>query len=36
VESVEKLASEQGHVMKDMTLEQLDELWEVVKAYPTH
>jgi tetrapyrrole methylase family protein/MazG family protein len=36
VESVEKLASEQGRVMKDMTLEQLDELWEVVKAYPTH
>ena len=36
VESVEKLASEQGRVMKDMTLEQLDELWEVVKAHPTH
>jgi tetrapyrrole methylase family protein/MazG family protein len=36
VESVEKLASEQGLVMKDMSLTQLDELWEVVKTHPTH
>jgi tetrapyrrole methylase family protein/MazG family protein len=36
VESVEKLASEQGLVMKEMSLQQLDELWEVVKQHPTH
>ena len=36
VESVEKLAAEQGLVMKDMSLEQLDGLWEVVKQHPTH
>lgn len=36
VESVEKLAADKGLAMKEMTLEQLDELWEVVKAYPTH
>jgi tetrapyrrole methylase family protein/MazG family protein len=36
VESVEKLATEQGLVMKDMSLEQLDGLWEVVKQHPTH
>lgn len=36
VESVEKLAANKGLTMKEMTLEQLDELWEVVKAHPTH
>ena len=36
VESVEKLATEQGLVMKDMSLQQLDGLWEVVKQHPTH
>ena len=36
VEAVENLASERGLVMSDMSLEQLDELWEVVKQYPTH
>ena len=36
VESVEKMASDQGLVMKEMSLEQLDELWEVVKKHPTH
>ncbi len=36
VESVEKLATEQGLTMKEMTLEQLDTLWEVVKQHPTH
>ncbi len=36
VESVEKLAADKGLVMQEMTLEQLDELWEVVKTYPTH
>jgi uncharacterized protein YabN with tetrapyrrole methylase and pyrophosphatase domain len=36
VESVEKLAADKGLTMKEMTLEQVDELWEVVKAHPTH
>jgi tetrapyrrole methylase family protein / MazG family protein len=36
VESVERLASEKGLLMKEMSLEQLDELWEVVKQHPTH
>lgn len=36
VEAVESLASERGLVMKDMSLQQLDELWEVVKQRPTH
>lgn len=36
VESVEKLAADKGLTMKEMTLEQLDELWEVVKTHPTH
>ena len=36
VEAVESLAGERGLVMKDMSLQQLDELWEVVKNDPTH
>ena len=36
VTSVENLATERGLSMAEMTLEQLDELWEVVKQYPTH
>lgn len=36
VESVEGLATQQGKKMKEMTLSELDELWEVVKQYPTH
>ena len=36
VEAVENLATERGLSMSEMTLEQLDELWEVVKQYPTH
>lgn len=36
VESVEILATQQGKKMKEMTLLELDELWEVVKQYPTH
>lgn len=36
VESVEVLATHQGKKMKEMTLSELDELWEVVKQYPTH
>ena len=36
VEAVESLASARGLVMKDMSLQQLDELWEVVKQHPTH
>jgi tetrapyrrole methylase family protein/MazG family protein len=36
VESVEVLATQQGKKMKEMTLLELDELWEVVKQYPTH
>ena len=36
VEAVENLATERGLSMAEMTLEQLDELWEVVKQYPTH
>ena len=36
VESVEGLATQQGKNMKEMTLLELDELWEVVKQYPTH
>ena len=36
VEAVESLATERGLVMAEMSLEQLDELWEVVKQYPTH
>ena len=34
--AVENLATEQGANMAELTLEQLDELWEVVKQYPTH
>ena len=34
--AVENLATERGLTMSDMTLDQLDELWEVVKQYPTH
>jgi uncharacterized protein YabN with tetrapyrrole methylase and pyrophosphatase domain len=34
--AVENLATERGATMAEMTLEQLDELWEVVKQYPTH
>jgi tetrapyrrole methylase family protein/MazG family protein len=36
VEAVEALANKRGLVMKDMSLQQLDELWEVVKNDPTH
>ena len=36
VESVESLATQQGKKMKEMTLSELDALWEVVKQYPTH
>ena len=36
VEAVESLAGDRGLVMKDMSLHQLDELWEVVKNDPTH
>ncbi len=36
VEAVESLAHDRGLVMKDMSLRQLDELWEVVKNDPTH
>jgi tetrapyrrole methylase family protein/MazG family protein len=36
VEAVESLATERGLAMAEMSLEQLDELWEVVKQYPTH
>lgn len=36
VESVEALATNQGKKMKEMTLSELDELWKVVKQYPTH
>ena len=36
VEAVEALAASRGLVMKDMSLEQLDELWKVVKNGPTH
>ena len=36
VEAVESLATDRGLVMAEMSLEQLDELWEVVKQYPTH
>lgn len=36
VEAVESLAADRGLVMKDMSLRQLDELWEVVKNDPTH
>lgn len=36
VESVEGLATQQGKKMKEMTLSELDDLWEVVKQYPTH
>jgi tetrapyrrole methylase family protein/MazG family protein len=36
VEAVEALATEQGREMRSMSLEELDQLWEVVKARPTH
>ncbi|MGA0117547.1 MAG: nucleoside triphosphate pyrophosphohydrolase, partial [Ilumatobacteraceae bacterium] len=36
VVAVEILAKERGTKMAEMSLEQLDELWEVVKQYPTH
>lgn len=36
VEAVEALAVQQGREMKDMTLQELDTLWEVVKQHPTH
>lgn len=36
VMAVEILAKERGTKMAEMSLEQLDELWEVVKQYPTH
>lgn len=34
--AVENLATERGLTMSEMALDQLDELWEVVKQYPTH
>lgn len=34
--AVENLATERGLIMSEMALDQLDELWEVVKQYPTH
>lgn len=36
VEEVQILATERGLSMPDLSLTQLDELWEVVKQYPTH
>jgi MazG family protein len=36
VESVQTLATERGLSMPDLSLTQLDELWEVVKQHPTH
>lgn len=36
VEAVETLATERGLKMAEMSLEELDELWEVVKQHPTH
>ncbi len=36
VESVEALARRDGRELSQMTLDQLDELWEVVKKGPTH
>ena len=36
VEAVEALATARGRVMKDLSLQELDELWEVVKNDPTH
>ena len=36
VESVEDLARRSGRVLTDMTIDELDELWEVVKKGPTH
>ena len=36
VESVEELARRSGRVLTDMTIDELDELWEVVKKGPTH
>jgi tetrapyrrole methylase family protein/MazG family protein len=36
VEAVQSLATERGLSMPDLSLTQLDELWEVVKQHPTH
>ena len=36
VEAVENLATQQGKTMKEMTLSELDELWNVVKQHSTH
>ena len=36
VESVEELARQKGRALTEMTLHELDELWEVVKKGPTH
>jgi tetrapyrrole methylase family protein/MazG family protein len=36
VEAVQALATERGLSMPDLSLTQLDELWEVVKQHPTH
>lgn len=36
VEAVQTLAVERGLSMPDLSLTQLDELWEVVKQHPTH
>lgn len=36
VESVEALARERGLALAEMSLRELDELWEVVKKGPTH
>ena len=36
VESVEELARQKGRELAGMTLNELDELWEVVKKGSTH
>lgn len=36
VESVDRLARESGREMSSMSLDELDELWEMVKQHPTH
>jgi tetrapyrrole methylase family protein/MazG family protein len=36
VEAVQALAIEKGQSVSDLSLDQLDELWEVVKQHPTH
>jgi uncharacterized protein YabN with tetrapyrrole methylase and pyrophosphatase domain len=36
VEAVSGLAVSQGRDVSNLTLAELDELWEVVKQHPTH